>query len=322
VWKAIITALTVVSTATAPAVSSADTYPIKPITIVVPYGAGGTNDILARALAAGISPLLGQPVIVSNRAGAGGNLGAAYVAHAAPDGYTLLLASSGVFAINKWLYKNLPYDPGTLAPVMLAGKVPNVLLASPTLPANTEKELIAYAKKNPGKLNFASMGTGTSGHLMSELFKQQTGIQAQHIPYKGSTAALTDMLGGQVQLMFDNLPTALPHVKSGKLRALAVSTEQRTPLLPDVPTVAEAGVPGFEATAWFGVGAPAGTPTDVIAKLNKALAKAMEDPKTKEMLAAQGVTYTPNTAAEFAAFIASESPKWKKVVEISGATAD
>lgn len=321
-WKAIITAFAVVSTAAAPVVSSAETYPIKPITIVVPYGAGGTNDILARALAAGISPLLGQPVIVSNRAGAGGNLGAAHVANAAPDGYTLLLASSGVFAVNKWLYKNLPYDPDTLAPVMLAGKVPNVLLASPTLPVNTEKELIAYAKDNPGKLNFASMGTGTSGHLMSELFMQQAGIQAQHIPYKGSTAALTDMLGGQVQLMFDNLPTALPHVKSGKLRALAVSTEQRTPLLPDVPTVAEAGVPGFEATAWFGVGAPAGTPTDVIAKLNKALAKAMEDPKTKEMLAAQGVTYTPNTAAEFAAFIASESPKWKKVVEISGATAD
>ncbi|WP_256977237.1 Bug family tripartite tricarboxylate transporter substrate binding protein [Bordetella genomosp. 10] len=320
--KSIFTALAAVSIAAAPAAASADTYPSKPITIVVPYGAGGTNDILARALAAGISPLLGQSVIVSNRAGAGGNLGAAYVANSAPDGYTLLLASSGVFAINKWLYKNLPYDPATLAPVMLAGKVPNVLLASPTLPVNSEKELIAYAKENPGKLNFASMGTGTSGHLMSELFKQQAGIQAQHVPYKGSTAALTDMLGGQVQLMFDNLPTALPQVKSGKLRALAVSTEKRTPLLPDVPTVAEAGVPGFEATAWFGVAAPAGTPADIIAKLNKAMVKVMEDPKTKEMLEAQGVTYSPNTAAEFAAFIASESPKWKKVVEISGATAD
>nr|WP_240039762.1 tripartite tricarboxylate transporter substrate-binding protein [Achromobacter aloeverae] len=170
----------------------ADTYPSRPITIVVPYGAGGTNDILARALAAGMSPLLGQSVIVSNRPGAGGNLGAAYVANAAPDGYTLLLASSGVFAINKWLYRDLPYDPSRLTPVMLAGKVPNVLLASPTLPVNTEKELIEYAKAHPGKLNFASMGTGTSGHLMSELFKQDAGIQAQHVPYKGSTAALTD----------------------------------------------------------------------------------------------------------------------------------
>jgi len=318
VWKSIFAAFVLCSTAPA----FAEPYPAKPITIVVPYGAGGTNDILARTIAAGISPMLGQPVIVSNRAGAGGNLGAAYVANAEPDGYTLLLASSGVFAINKWLYKNLPYDPGTLAPIMLAGKVPNVLLASPTLPVNTEKELIAYAKEHPGKLNFASMGTGTSGHLMSELFKQQAGIQAQHVPYRGSTAALTDMLGGQVQLMFDNLPTALPHVKSGKLRALAVSTEQRAPLLPDVPTVAEAGVPGFAATAWFGVAAPAGTPADVIGKLNAAMAKVMEDPKTKGVLEAQGVTYSPNSAADFAAFIASESPKWQKVVEISGASAD
>ncbi|WP_233155035.1 Bug family tripartite tricarboxylate transporter substrate binding protein [Candidimonas nitroreducens] len=319
-WKALLAAAIAIFSMR-PAL--ADSYPSRPITIIVPYGAGGTNDILARALAAGMTPRLGKSVIVINRPGAGGNLGAAYVANSAPDGYTLLLASSGVYAINKWLYHNLPYDPATaFAPVMLAGEVPNVLLVTPGMPVKTEQELISYAKAHPNKLNFASMGTGTSGHLMSELFKQEAGIQAQHVPYRGSSAALAGMLGGQVQIMFDNLPTALPQVKSGKLRALAVSTKQRSTLLPDVPTVAEAGLPGFAATAWFGVAAPAGTPPDVIRKLNETMVEVMKDAKTKQMLEAQGVTYTPNSAADFSAFIASESPKWKKVVQISGATAN
>ncbi len=298
-------------------------YPVRPISLIVPYGPGGTNDILARAIANKISASLGQTVIVSNKSGAGGNIGAHQVATAEPDGYTLLLASSGVYSVNKWLYRSLTYDPAVaFAPVILAGQVPNVLLLNPNVPAKTVAELVAYGKDKPKALNFASMGSGTSGHLSSELFKLQSGLEAQHVPYGGSAAALTGMLGGQVQLMFDNLPTALPQVKAGKLRAIAVSSATRTPLLPDTPTVAEQGYPGFEATAWFGIAAPAGTPAPIVSRLNKEINDAMTDPKLAEILSAQGVSFSRNTPEEFRAFISAESQKWKKVVEVSGARAD
>jgi tripartite-type tricarboxylate transporter receptor subunit TctC len=294
-------------------------FPSKPITIVVPYGPGGTNDILARAVAAKLSTSMGQPVVVENKPGAGGNIGAQLVAKAAPDGYTLLTAPSGILAINKWITPVPGFDPERdLAPLTLAGTVPNVLLASPSVPANNVAELIRYAKAHPGKLSFASMGTGTSGHLSGEMFKMLATVDLQHVAYKGSAPALTDLLGGHVQIMFDNLPTALPLVKGGKLKAFAVTSAVRTPLLPDVPTLAEAGVKGFDATAWFGFVAPAGTPAPILDKINREMVKALNDPSVRSELTAQGVTIVANTRGEFAKFIADESRKWKEVVQRSG----
>jgi tripartite-type tricarboxylate transporter receptor subunit TctC len=298
-------------------------YPSKPITIIVPYGAGGTNDILARSVAAKMSESMGQPVIVENKPGAGGNIGAALVAKAPADGYTVLTASSGILAIAKWIYSNPGYDAQRdFAPLTLAGSVPNVLLVHPSVQASNVKELTAYAKTNPGKLSFASMGTGTSGHLSAELFKMMAEVAVLHVPYKGSAPALNDLLGGHVQLMFDNLPTALPQVKSGKLRAFAVTSAKRSPLLPDVPTLAEAGVKDFEATAWFGFVAPAATPPAILDRLNHEMVKALNDPALRAALGAQGVTIVANSRAEFAKIIADESVKWRKVVERSGAKVD
>ena len=254
-------------------------YPTKPIRIVVPFPAGGTTDILARAVAQRLTETLGQPVVVDNRPGAGGNIGAELVAKAAPDGYTLLMGTVGTHAINASLYAKMPYDHvRDFAPVILVAGVPNVLVINPALPVNSVQELIAYGKANPGKLNFASSGNGTSIHLSAELFKTMTGVQMAHVPYKGSAPALVDLMGGQVQLMFDNLPSALPQIKAGKLKALAVTSAQRSSALPDVPTVIESGLPGFEASSWFGLLAPAGTPKDIIAKLNGEVAKWLATP--------------------------------------------
>jgi tripartite-type tricarboxylate transporter receptor subunit TctC len=301
----------------------AQDYPARPITIVVPYGAGGTNDILARAVAGKMSPALGQPVVVENKPGAGGTLGAIHVARAPADGYTLLTASVGLLAIGKWVQPKSGFDPEKdVAPITMAGYVPNVLLVSPEVPARNLEELIRYARANPGKLTFASMGTGTTGHLNGEMLKMMAGLDLLHVPYKGSAPALNDLLGGHVQMMFDNLPTALPHVKSGKLRAFAVTSAQRSPLLPDVPTLAEAGVKGFDATAWFGFVAPAGTPAPVLDRLNAEMVKALNDPAVRETLAAQGVTIVADSRADFAKVMAEESQKWKQVVERSGAKAD
>jgi tripartite-type tricarboxylate transporter receptor subunit TctC len=235
----------------------------------VPFPAGGTTDILARAAAQKLSEAWGQQVIVDNRPGAGGNIGAELVAKAAPDGYTLLMGTVGTHAINSSLYAKMPYDHvKDFAPVILVAGVPNVLVVNPDLPIKTVAELIAYAKANPGKLNFASSGSGTSIHLSGELFKVMAGVQMTHVPYKGSAPALTDLIGGQVQLMFDNLPSSLPQIKGGKLRAVAVTSATRAAALPDVPTVAESGLPGFEASSWFGILAPAGTSKEIIAKIN------------------------------------------------------
>jgi tripartite-type tricarboxylate transporter receptor subunit TctC len=299
-------------------------YPTRPIRIVVPFPAGGTTDILARAVAQKLTEATGQTVVVDNRPGAGGNIGAELVAKSAPDGYTLLMGTVGTHAINASLYKAMPFDHvRDFAPVILVAGVPNVLVVNPAVPANSVQELIAYGRANPGKLNFASSGSGTSIHLAAELFKTTTGVQMAHIPYKGSAPALVDLMGGQVQLMFDNLPSALPQIKAGKLRALAVTSAQRSAALPDVPTVAESGLPGFEASSWFGLLAPAATPKDIIAKLNGEVAKWLATPEAREKLAAQGAIVAAGlTPDDFVRHIAAETTKWQKVVKDSGAKVD
>lgn len=295
----------------------------KPITLVVPYGAGGTNDIIARAVAARLTPALGQSVVVENRPGAGGNVGAQSVARAPADGYTLLTAPVSLLSINKWVYRNMGFDPEKdLAPITMVGRVPNVLLVHPTVPAGSMEDLVKYIHANPQKLSFASMGSGTSGHLSGEMFKILAHVDVQHVPYKGSAPALNDLLGGHVQMMFDNLPTALPLAKSGKLKAFAVTSATRSPLLPEVPTLAEAGVKGFEATAWFGFVAPAGTPAPILDRLNAEVVKALNDRAFRAELTALGVEVVGNSRAEFAQLIADESRKWKQVVDKSGAKAD
>ena len=302
---------------------SAQPYPTKPIRIVVPFPAGGTTDVLARAAAQKLTETLGQPAVVDNRPGAGGNIGAELVAKSSPDGYTLLMGTVGTHAINPGLYPKLPYDHvKDFAPVILVAGVPNVLVINPALPVNSVQELIAYAKANPGKLNFASSGNGTSIHLSAELFKTMAGVQMTHVPYKGSAPALQDLVGGQVQLMFDNLPSSLALIKGGKLKALAVTSSARAAALPDVPTIAESGLPGFEASSWFGLLAPAGTPPPVIAKLNGEIAKWLATPEAKEKLLAQGANAAGGTPEDFAQFINAETAKWQKVVKESGAKVD
>jgi len=298
-------------------------YPAKPVRLVVPFPAGGTTDILARAVAQRLSEAWGQQVIVDNRPGAGGNIGSDLVAKAKPDGYTLLMGTVGTHAINPSLYRNMPYDHvKDFAPVILVAGVPNVLVVNPSLPVHSVPELIAYAKANPGKLNFASSGNGTSIHLSGELFKAMTGVEMTHVPYKGSAPALTDLIGGQVQLMFDNLPSSLPFIKAGKLRALAVTSGARAAALPDLPTLAESGLPGFEASSWFGVLAPAGTSRDIVAKLNGAIAGWLASPEAKEKLLAQGAIAAGGTPEDFARHIGAETSKWAKVVKASGAHID
>ena len=298
-------------------------YPTKPIRLIVPFPPGGATDILARAVAQRWTEALGQSVVVENRPGAGGNIGSDLVAKASPDGYTLLMGTVGTHAINASLYPSMPYDHvKDFAPVILVAGVPNVMEVNPGVPAKTVQEFIAYAKANPGKINFASSGNGTSIHLSGELFKVMTGVQMTHVPYKGSAPALTDLIGGQVQVMFDNLPPSLPHIKAGKLRALAVTSAARTPALPDVPTVAESGVPGFEASSWFGVLAPAGTPRPIIDRLNAEVAKWLATPEAKERMVSLGANAMGGSPEDFAAHIRAETAKWAKVVKESGAKPD
>jgi len=303
--------------------AQAPAYPTKPIRLVVPFPAGGATDILAREVAKHLTDAWGQSVVVDNRPGAGGNIGSELVAKAAPDGYTLEMGTVGTHAINASLYSKMPYDHvKDFVPVILVAGVPNVLEVNPALPVNSVQELIAYAKANPGKLNFASSGSGTSIHLSGELFKVMAGVQMTHVPYKGSAPALQDLIGGQVQLMFDNLPPSLPQIKAGKLRALAVTSAARAPALPDTPTVAEAGLPGFEASSWFGVLAPAGTPPEIVNKLNAEIAKWLASPGAKEKLANVGANIAGGTPEDFARHIQAETAKWAKVVKESGAKVD
>ncbi|MGJ7579047.1 Bug family tripartite tricarboxylate transporter substrate binding protein [Variovorax sp. RHLX14] len=300
-----------------------DAWPTKPITIIVPFSAGGTTDIVARFAGQALSQELGQPVIIDNRPGAGGNIGAQAVARATADGYTLVMGTVGTHAINPSLYKKMPYDHiKDFAPISRVTAVPNVLVANPAQPYKTVKELIAYGKANPDKLTFASSGSGTSIHLAGELFKSMTGITMQHIPYKGSSPALTDLMAGQTNVMFDNLPSAIQFIKAGKLRPIAVTTIKRAPQFPDLPTIDEAGVPGFDAASWFGLLAPANTPPAVIKRIDDALIKAMATTDLKKKIIEQGGEPIAETPDKFAAFIQTETVKWAKVVKESGASVD
>ncbi len=302
----------------------AQAYPAKPIHLVVPYPAGGPLDIMARAIGQKLTEAWKQPVIVDNRAGAGGNIGADAVAKAAPDGYTLLMGAVATHAINPVLYSKIPYDPiKDFAPVALVAQVPNILVVNPSVPAKSVRELIELARAKPGSLNFASGSTGSTGHLAGELFNTMAGVKMVHIPYKGAAPATTDLLSGQVQLMFDNLASALPNVKAGKLRALAVTTLKRSPAVPDLPTIAESGLPGFDLTTWFGLFVPAGTPPEIVAKLNAEVVRALNAKDMRERLEKMG-TEPPadNTPEHFAAFVRSEAAKYAKVVKASGARVD
>ena len=304
------------------------TWPTKPVKIIVPFAAGGTTDILARAVAPELARAFGQSFVVENRGGAGGNLGADIVAKSPADGYTLLMGTVGTQSINKSLYSRMPYDPQKdFAPITLVAGVPNVMVMNTekakAMGINSVLDFIAYAKAHPGQLNLASSGNGTSIHLAGELFKSQTGIFMTHIPYTGSGPAMMGMLSGVVDVMFDNLPSAMAQIKAGKLKAFAVTSSQRSAALPDTPTVEEAGkLKGFEASSWFGLLAPAGTPADVLLRLQQETAKALKTPAMMEKLLAQGAIPSGNTPQEFAALIDAEIRKWAPVVKASGAKVD
>ncbi len=303
-------------------------WPVKPVKIIVPFAPGGTTDILARAMAPELSRAFGQSFIVENRAGAGGNVGADIVAKSPADGYTLLMGTVGTHGINKALYVKLPYDPQKdFAPVTLVAGVPNVMVMNAerakALGISTVPDFIKYAKANPGKLSMASSGNGTSIHLAGELFKSRTGIFMTHIPYRGSGPALLDLVGGNTDVMFDNLPSALPQIKAGKLKAFAVTSAERSAAVPDLPTIAEAaGLKGFDASSWFGLLAPAGTPPDIVNRIQQETAKALASPAVKEKLLAQGAIPGGNTPQEFVKMIDAEHIKWAAVVKASGAKVD
>jgi tripartite-type tricarboxylate transporter receptor subunit TctC len=302
-------------------IATAQGYPSQPVRLVVGFAPGGSNDILARLLGQWLAERLGQPVIVENRPGAATNIAVDAVVKSAPDGHTLLMVNAPN-AINATLYDNLPFNfIRDIAPVGGIMRVPNVMEVTPSLPVHSVPEFIAYAKANPGKINMASAGTGTSLHVSGELFKMMTGVSMTHVPYRGSAPMLTDMIGGQVQVAFDNLPASIEHIRAGRLRALAVTTTYRADVLPDVPTVADF-VPGYEASAWFGVGAPRNTPVAVIERLNKEINAGLADPKIKARLADLGGTIIPGSPDDFRTLIADETEKWAKVVKFSGAKPD
>jgi tripartite-type tricarboxylate transporter receptor subunit TctC len=296
-------------------------YPTRPVHVIVGYPAGGTTDILARLVGQYLSERLGQQFIIDNRSGAGNNIGTEAVVNAAPDGYTLLLVNPAN-AINATLYEKLPFNfVRDIVPVAGIIRVPNVMEVNPAVPAKTVAEFIAYTKANPGKVNMASSGNGTSIHVSGELFKMMTRVDMLHVPYRGSAPALTDLMGGQVQVLFDNMPSSIEYLKAGKLRPLAVTTAERSDALPGVPTVAET-VPGYEASAWFGLGAPKGTPAEIVGKLNAAVNAGLADPKLKARLADLGGTMLVGPPGDFGKLVVEETEKWAKVVKFSGARPD
>ena len=297
-------------------------FPSRPIRFIVPNGAGGTTDLVARSVAPKLADMLGQQVVIDNRPGSGGILGTEIVARAAPDGHTLLMGTIGNIAISPALYRKLGYDSlRDFAPVTQLASAAYMVLLHPSVAAKSMKELAALAKIKPGALNFASAGSGTGSHLAAELFKSMAGVDMVHVPYKGGSPAMTDVIAGQVQLMFNGIPSSMPHLRSGRVRALAVTTAARSPAAPELPTIAEAGFPGAEATSWTGILVPAGTPAPVIAKLHAAFVKALQFQDVVTRLSMDGATPVGNSPAEFGAYIKSELAKWGKVVKTSGATA-
>mgnify|MGYP002146638747 CR=1 FL=1 len=303
-------ATTTLATAQAPAPAG------KAIRLICPFPPAGAVDIASRAIAAELSKVLGQTVTVENRPGAGGNIGGAEAARAAPDGLTLFMTTSGINAINPVLYAKMPFDPiKDLVPVSALVSLSNVLVVHPSVKANSVADVIALAKADPGKMNYASSGSGTSIHMSGEMFKHMAKVDIQHIPYKGSGPAMTDLLGGQVMMMFDNIPSALPHIKSGKLRALAVTSAKRASALPDVPTVAESGVPGYEAASWAGIVVPKATPAPVVDALYKAFDKALKAPEVSSRLSSQLYEPVGMGPKEFARFAAAENEKWGKLIK-------
>ena len=303
------------------ATAYAQSYPSKPIRMVVPFAAGGPTDVYARSVGQELSRILGQPVIVDNKPGAGGNLGADFVAKSAPDGYNIVLGAVGAFAVNMTLYPKMPYDVlRDFAPVSLIAIVPMMLVVNPALPVKTPRDLVELAKARPGQLTYGSAGNGTSVHMSTEMFKALTGIDMVHVPYKGVAPAMTDLIGGQLQLMFSDATSAIPHAKSGKVRPVAVT--KRIEVMPEIPTFAELGYAGYDPTVWYGVFAPAGTPRDIVVKLNGAIAKALQAPEVRERLISQGANPVSNSPEEFTAFVRDEIARWGKVVKASGARVD
>ncbi|MEO7726133.1 MAG: tripartite tricarboxylate transporter substrate binding protein [Burkholderiales bacterium] len=301
----------------------AESYPSRPIRLLVPFAAGGGGDVVGRIIAQRLSEQLGKPIVIDNRGGAGGTLGVDLAAKAAPDGYTVLLGNVGPIALSPSLYPKLPYDPvRDFAPVTMIASFPNILVANTSLPFKSVQELVAYAKSRPGKLNFASAGAGTSTHLAGELFKSVAVIDVVHVPYKGGAAAVTDVIGGQVAYYFGTLPSSLPLAKAGKLRALGVTSLKRSPAAPEVPTIAESGYPGFEMAAWYGFLVPTGTPRDVIVKLNSATRAALMSPDVRERLVHEGSEPMGGTPEEFGTYITSEIAKWTAVVKAANIKAD
>ena len=294
-------------------------YPAKPVRIIVPYPAGGVADLLPRTVGQKLSDKWGQPVIVENKPGASGNIGMAEGARAAPDGYTIVLAPTGNLTVNQFLFNNLPFDAAKdFTPITVLATSPNVLVVHPSVPAKTFRELVDYAKANPGKLNFASQGEGSGAHLAGELLNIEAGIKTTHIPYKGMAPAVTDLLGGQVQMMFAGISTVLQHIKSGKLVALAIASPQRNPQLPEVATVAESGFPGFDVTSWYGLVARAGTPPAVIRKIHADSVEALRSDEVRAKLQTLGLEPLGNSPEEFEKMIAAESRKWSDIVRKAG----
>lgn len=312
------------ATPSAPALA-ADAFPsARPITLIVPFPPGGPTDAMARRLAEKLREPLKQNVIVENRSGAGGNIGSEYVASAKPDGYTLLFGTSGPLAINVSLYKRQGYNPETsFAPIIRLGHLPNILVVNPSVPATNAQELIAYAKKNPDKLSYASSGNGASSHLAGILFNKMAGTQIMHIPYKGTGPALNDLLGGQVSMSFTDILTALPYIKAGKLRAIGLASAQRSEALPDLPTLSEQGLQGYDVSVFFGIVAPKDTPADVVNTLNQAFKTALSDPTIKQTLRSQGIVEAQDqTPQGLAAFITTEVPKWRELITSANVSID
>lgn len=317
-------ALALSGLALAPATSQAADFPTKPINLVVPFAPGGPTDAMARSLAMALRSSLGQPVIVDNRAGAGGNVGAELVARAQPDGHTLLFGTSGPLAINGLLYDSIRYDPvKSFSPVIMIGYLPNVLAVHPDVPAKNVPELIAYLKAHPGKTNYASSGNGASSHLAGAMFNLRAGTDVQHVPYRGTGPALNDLLAGQVTMTFTDVLTALPYAQSGRLRVLGVTTAERSKAMPEVPTLREQGVKDFDASVFFGIVAPAGTPAPVIERLNTAFAGLLQEDKVRESLARQGLELPGDlTPGQLSTYMRQELDKWREVITVSGARAD